>query len=110
MTSYDFFIMTTTHTVFRELLDNTIENNNLYGHSFTYGRAFELLVKRGVFSGDDDLDRKVDTMLIESTANYLGLDESVVEEKMSQGAMVETLDLAVLDDMASSLTGVEHDD
>ena len=39
---------------YKTLLDNTIEDNDLYGWSFTYGVALYKLISGGYFALDDD--------------------------------------------------------
>lgn len=90
----------------REMLDNTIENNDFYSRSFTYGVALEKLLKNNAFY-NDEMGETIDTLLIQHVSSTLDIEEEKVENHFSLGAMVEFTDLSVLDEIARELSEVE---
>ena len=89
---------------YKTLLDNTIENNDLYGRSFTYGVALYKLISGGYFALDDET--LTDT-LTEIVAAELDTTAERVSEAMTLRALAETVDVSVLDELARELAGEE---
>ena len=90
---------------YKTLLDNTIENNDLYGRSFTYGVALYKLISGGYFALDDD-ETLTDT-LTDIVAAELDTTAERVSEVMTLRALAETVDVSVLDELARELAGEE---
>ena len=56
---------------YKTLLDNTIEDNDLYGRSFTYGIALYVLISNGYFALNDD-ETLTDTNIDIVTGKQIG--------------------------------------
>jgi hypothetical protein len=90
---------------YQELFNQTIKNNDLYGLSFTYGRALERMIENGFFHVNDD-----DTWLIDKLEN--GIEAMTGIEGLSGHFTVETLsrmaDIALLDEIARDMAGMSQ--
>lgn len=87
----------------RELLDQTIKNNDLYGRSFTYGVAFKTLVDADYFSFSisDDSIEDLEWNLADCNASALGGDVMKFHNQLSLKQLVAITDIAVLDEIVT---------
>ena len=86
----------------KELLDKTIERNNLYGRSFTYGVAFVTLVRGGYFWNDEGSVEDIEWMLAEHLAAEIDGDAMRIHNKLTLKALTEAVDIAVIDELVTS--------
>lgn len=96
--------MAMTQNEWKKQIEYTIESNDMYGWSFTYGQA----LKRNLLNGsmvDDDTEY----LMAEYIAHTYGADIDKVINRMPQSLMAEVVDISVLDDIARMLAGEDDE-
>lgn len=94
-------------TEFENKIDQYIESRDLYGRSFTYGVALYEMLRHNALVYDD-IQETIDDMLVEHVAQLLDITHEKVQTYFSTGALIEVTDIAMLDEMARSLAGLEE--
>lgn len=89
---------------YAQLFEKTIENNELYGRSFTLGVALYTLLTNGYFNSETNALVEIEHQLAGALAAELEADPQVIYNKLSTRALAEAVDIAVLDEIARGLS------
>ena len=90
---------------YEELFEQTIDNNELHGRSFTLGVALYTLLAGGYLASGSDELMEIEERLAEHLSYELGTTFDRVHETLNTRAMAEAVDIAVLDEIARELSG-----
>ena len=93
----------------KKLIEKTIENNDLYGRSFTYGVAFVTLVRGDYFWTGEGSVEDIEWQLAEHLATVVDGDAVKIHNSLSLKALVEAVDIAVIDEIVTAYIDGEED-